>query len=140
MHPKSLVRLDTDRGRFEGDDEFEQIYQRARTALNNALAAFDYQGRPEAVEALRSADWTAHMVADGMQVTHRLQRRGYVDAGAATVDGALPTFTAQQPIVRIDYIWASTPLAPAVKWCRRWQTDETPVASDHLPVLAEIDL
>lgn len=106
----------------------------------NALAPGDYEGRPEAIDALRSAQWTAHLVADGMQVAPRLQRRGYVDTAAATPGGAQPTFPAHEPAIRIDYIWASTPLAPAVGWCRPWQTDETAVASDHLPVLAEIDL
>jgi endonuclease/exonuclease/phosphatase family metal-dependent hydrolase len=43
-------------------------------------------------------------------------------------------------VVRIDYIWLSASLAPALRWCRPWTTDETAVASDHLPVLAEIDL
>lgn len=71
-------------------------------------------------------------------VVARLQRR-YHDAALLT-EGAHPTFPANGPSVRIDYIWVSAPLVPALRWCRPWQTDDTPIASDHLPLLAEFDL
>lgn len=106
----------------------------------NALAPGDYDDRPAALQAVAESDIFAHMVQDEMQVVPRLLRRGYVDAQAASADvPPAPTFPAADPQVRIDYIWASTPLAPALRWCRRWTTDETTEASDHLPVLAEID-
>ena len=38
-----------------------------------------------------------------------------------------------------DSIWVSKPLASAVRWCRPWQTEDTLLASDHLPILAEFD-
>lgn len=108
----------------------------------NALSAADFEGRPDALAALRSHDGFRHMVADGMDVTARLQRRGYIDAAASqpSADGPQPTYPAHDPLVRIDYIWASTPLAPGIRCCDRWQTGETATTSDHLPVLAEIDL
>lgn len=108
----------------------------------NALSAADFEARPNALAQLGSHDGFSNMVADGMEVTARLQRRGYVDAAASRPadDGPQPTFPAHDPLVRIDYIWASTPLAPCIQRCARWQTDETATASDHLPVLAEIDL
>ena len=107
----------------------------------NALAPGDYAERPAALEAVAASDGFAHMVRDEMQVVPRLLRRGYVDAQASSVASMNdPTFPAGQPQVRIDYIWLSNPLAPALVWCRPWTTNETAVASDHLPVLAEIDL
>lgn len=102
----------------------------------NALAPSDYSKQPAALETVAGSDVFGHMVRDDMQVVPRLLRHGYVDAQA---DNAVPTFPADNPQVRIDYIWGATPLAPALRWCRRWTTDETAVASDHLPVLAEID-
>lgn len=108
----------------------------------NALSAADFAGRPDVLDALRSHDQFRHMVVDGMDVTARLQRRGYVDAAASqpAADGPQPTYPAHDPLARIDYIWASTPLAPRIRRCGVWQTDETATTSDHLPVLAEIDL
>ncbi len=106
----------------------------------NALAPGDYAEHPAALAAVAESEIFGHMVRDGMQVAPRLLRRGYIDAQAASADGRpAPTFPAQDPQVRIDYIWASAPLAPALRWCRPWTSPETAVASDHLPVLAEID-
>lgn len=108
----------------------------------NALSAADFEGQPDVLDALRSHDQFRHMVADGTDVTARLHRRGYVDAAASqpVADGPQPTYPAHDPLARIDYIWASTPLAPRIRRCGVWQTGETATTSDHLPVLAEIDL
>lgn len=103
----------------------------------NALAPADFQADPAALEALKASAALGRLAAQGMEVIPRLLRRGYSDAQAAN---PAPTFPADGPLVRIDYIWLSAPLAPALRWCRPWITAETAVASDHLPVLAEIDL
>jgi endonuclease/exonuclease/phosphatase family metal-dependent hydrolase len=103
----------------------------------NALAPADYAADPAALDALKAGADFGRLAAQGMDVIPRLLRRGYSDAQAANPD---PTFPADRPLVRIDYIWLSAPLAPALRWCRPWTTAETAVASDHLPVLAEIDL
>ncbi len=105
----------------------------------NALAAADYADDPAALQAVAAHEAYAHMAQDGMQVTERLLRRGYVDAQAAAGAAPAATFPADGPQVRIDYIWLSAPLAPALRWCRPWTTEDTAVASDHLPVLAEFD-
>lgn len=102
----------------------------------NTVAPADFAADPAALEALRSHDDFRRLAEEGMQVVSRLLRRGYVDAQAGA---AAPTFPATAPQVRIDYIWVAAPLAPALRWCKRWTTDETSLASDHLPVLAEID-
>jgi endonuclease/exonuclease/phosphatase family metal-dependent hydrolase len=103
----------------------------------NALAPGDFAADPPTLETLRASADFGRLADQGMEVVPRLLRRGYIDAQAAE---AAPTFPADQPVVRIDYVWLSASLAPALRWCRPWTTDETAVASDHLPVLAEIDL
>ncbi len=101
----------------------------------NALAPGDFEAAPAALAALRASADFRRLAEQGMEVVPRLLRRGYADAQAAC---AAPTFPADHPLMRIDYIWLSAPLAPALRWCRLWTTGETAVASDHLPVLAEI--
>jgi endonuclease/exonuclease/phosphatase family metal-dependent hydrolase len=102
----------------------------------NALAPGDFAASPATLDALRASADFKRLAEQGMEVVPRLLRRGYVDAQAGEAD---PTFPADHPAVRIDYIWLSASLAPALRWCRPWITDETALASDHLPVLAEID-
>lgn len=103
----------------------------------NSLTASDLVDNPAAVRVLQQDPELQRLASEELQVTDRLQRRGYVDAQAAQPTA---TFPADAPAVRIDYIWLSAPLAPALRWCRPWITDETAVASDHLPLLAELDL
>lgn len=102
----------------------------------NALAPGDYETQPEALAALQASEPFGRLATEEFQVVPRLLQRGYSDAQAHS---AAPTFPADDPQVRIDYIWVAPPLAPRVRWCQCWTTDETRVASDHLPVLAEID-
>jgi endonuclease/exonuclease/phosphatase family metal-dependent hydrolase len=103
----------------------------------NALAPVDFAGDPSALDALRARAEFGRLAGQGMEVVPRLLRRGYVDAQASN---SVPTFPADNPAVRIDYIWVSAPLAHALRWCQRWTTEETAEASDHLPVLAEIEI
>ncbi len=105
----------------------------------NAVAPGDYAGRPEAVAALAGIQDLAHLAEEEPQVVPRLLRGHYVDACAAGGSPA-PSFPSAAPQVRIDYIFVSTSLAPSLHWCRPWETEETALASDHLPVLAEFDL
>lgn len=108
----------------------------------NALSADDFQNNQDALNRVLNDDKLRNLAAESMDVTARLQRRGYVDAAASRPanSGPQPTYPTHDPLARIDYIWASTPLAPSIRQCGRWQTDETATTSDHLPVLAEIDL
>lgn len=103
----------------------------------NALAASDFQAEPAGLAALQDDASLQRLTEEELAVTASLLRRGYVDAQATS---PAPTFPSHQPQVRIDYIWLSARLAPALRWCQRWTTAETDVASDHLPVLAELDL
>lgn len=105
----------------------------------NAVAPGDYEARPEERAALAATEPLAHLAEDEPQVVPRLLRSHYVDAGAAGGNPE-PSFPAHDPWVRIDHVFASAALAPRLRWCRVWATEETAVASDHLPVLAEFDL
>jgi endonuclease/exonuclease/phosphatase family metal-dependent hydrolase len=105
----------------------------------NAVAPGDYEGRPEERAALAVTEPLAHLAADEPRVVPRLLRSQYMDAGAAG-GSPEPSFPAHDPSVRIDYVFASATLAPSLRWCQPWTTEETAVASDHLPVLAEFDL
>jgi endonuclease/exonuclease/phosphatase family metal-dependent hydrolase len=73
------------------------------------------------------------------KVINRVLKAGYVDAWTQVGEGAGPTCCNRpDPLFRIDYIFVSEPLAPDLRSCRRWQGDPAGVASDHLPVLAEL--
>jgi endonuclease/exonuclease/phosphatase family metal-dependent hydrolase len=70
---------------------------------------------------------------------------GLVDALAAMDNGAQRTFSSVKPEIRIDYVWASGPIAKRLTECRvlfegNFRTnldDPTSIAlSDHVPVLA----
>jgi len=100
----------------------------------NALAPDDLAVQPALREQLPRLGDRSDQGDESPQVVARLVRARYVDAGAAE---RLPTFPAAEPLIRIDYVFVAEPLAPALRWCRPWQTDETAVASDHLPLLAE---
>ena len=106
----------------------------------NALAPDDYAGREQEFAALAGELEFARLAREPLQVAALMRRRGYVDCSPDDAGSLAPTFPAAQPAVRIDYIWASAPLAAAVRWRRPWDPPEVAEASDHLPLLAEIDL
>ncbi len=103
----------------------------------NALAPGDYQDRQEELAELEAGSKGAHMAT--MQVVPRLLRAGYIDAQAAVGKIPAATWSTQNPLVRIDYIWLSPELRPALISCERWDTPLSRVASDHFPVLAVLD-
>lgn len=102
----------------------------------NALAPGDYEGRPGELEDLREQPDLARLAAEGLQVIPRLLRARYSDTGGH--GGSRVTFRNPSPRVRIDYIFASQPLAPAVQGAGVWQTADTALASDHLPAWADL--
>ncbi len=69
-----------------------------------------------------------------------LLKSGYVDAWTEVGRGPAETWDAETHLLaRIDYILVSKPLAPALVSCQRWDAPPAMTASDHLPVLAELD-
>lgn len=106
----------------------------------NALAPADYAERPGDLDSLREDAALEHLVRDGQQVIPQILRSQYVDAAVGQGRSHGATYPAGDPSIRIDYIFASQPLAQEVRWCQAWHTEDTSLASDHLPVLAELSL
>ncbi len=68
-----------------------------------------------------------------------LRAAGYLDAQSFA--GAIaPTCPSTSPVVCIDYVWLPAELAPALQRCEVWDTPLARVASDHLPVLATLQV
>ena len=102
----------------------------------NALVASDYPDAA-AVDSLR-----AQCDADGwpppaFDLVDRVLKTGYVDAFPRAGEGAGATFPSVASHIRIDYVFLPEVFAGALVSCRRWEHPLAPVASDHLPVLAE---
>jgi exodeoxyribonuclease-3 len=65
---------------------------------------------------------------------------GYVDAFRLLnpADRGL-TFPVWNPHVRLDYVFVPKPFASRITECRVVRDDPAPIASDHFPLLAELD-
>lgn len=107
----------------------------------NALAAADYPS-PAALEGLAAYQAQQGWPAPAFDLVANVLRAGYADAflsgGGAVRGGA--TFPADGPERRIDYIFVPLALAGAVRSCVALEAGAARSASDHLPVLAELDL
>jgi endonuclease/exonuclease/phosphatase family metal-dependent hydrolase len=70
-----------------------------------------------------------------------MEKAGYIDVYTRFGTPGAQTFIASlNPPVRIDYIFASRSLEPALRGCGIWIEPEGREASDHRPVYADIDL
>lgn len=79
----------------------------------------------------------------GTTVIQRLLDAGYVDAFRRLhPDDPGTTMPASAPSVRLDYLLLTRRLAASLAWCRVGGADpgELAAASDHLPVVAELNL
>lgn len=104
----------------------------------NALSPADLEAQPDQVTVIQEDQRVRSRYAEPLQVLPRMLRAGYVDACAADATGQpAPTFPTTDLLVRIDYVLASRPLAVSLHQGSRWQTAETDLASDHLPVRAD---
>jgi endonuclease/exonuclease/phosphatase family metal-dependent hydrolase len=110
----------------------------------NAISAWDFAHNPAGLERLSQFVKGEHMVnrdGGGPQVVAQMEKAGYVDAyrqiGAPGAQTFLP---ATDPPIRIDYIFVSAPLVPALRDCRIWPEAPGAEASDHRPVYADFDL
>jgi len=104
----------------------------------NALSVSDY-GDPASLAAL-----AAHNLSRGWQppefaVCERVLKAGYVDACVLAGGCPAPTWPAGDPERRIDYIFLPDAWSGALQSCKRYDSAAALGASDHLPVLAELD-
>lgn len=102
----------------------------------NALAPSDFPD-PAQWQALINEATAEGFTIEEPRVLPRLLRAGYVDCAAQAGGDLRPTHPTTRPRVRIDYIFASKALAPALRRYQRWDAPPAQEASDHFPVLAE---
>ena len=124
--------------------------EEARLVQLRALGAWTSRdrSRPHLVigdfNALSPWDVEALNLPPGSQQPHviaQMEKAGYVDAYRLHGEpGAQSFIPSAQPPMRIDYIFASRPLTDSVRSCAIWQEPAGQEASDHRPVLAEVDL
>lgn len=108
----------------------------------NAIHPWDYEHRPAALDALTAHPQGSHM-ADGdkgPQVIAQMEKAGYTDAMRACGEPGQETFIPAEDALRIDYIWLGEPLASSVRSAQVWQEVAGQEASDHRPVLVELEL
>ncbi len=109
----------------------------------NAISPWDFDERQEAYQQLANHDKGQNLIngSNGPQVILQMEKGGYVDLlrqhGRAGTQSFIP---AADTNLRIDYIFASSSLAPQVQSCAIWQEQAGTEASDHRPVLAELAL
>lgn len=110
----------------------------------NAIHPWDFAHRPETLAALSAhpkGQNLVHSAKGGPQVIAQMEKAGYTDAYAQYGEPGRQSFLpATDPPIRIDYIFASAPLLPALTGCAIWQEPAGQEASDHRPVWAEFDL
>ncbi len=107
----------------------------------NALAETDY---PDAGAQARLAAYQAERgwPTPAFDVVRQVLKAGYLDSfvAAGEPSGAGATFPADAPERRIDYIFLPAMWRDALKCCSPARSEPVSIASDHLPVLAEIDV
>jgi endonuclease/exonuclease/phosphatase family metal-dependent hydrolase len=105
----------------------------------NALAETDY---PDTEAQARLAAYQAERgwPTPAFDLVGQVLKAGYLDSfvSAGHASGAGATFPAEAPERRIDYIFVPAMWGAALKCCSPIASDPAPIASDHLPVLAEI--
>lgn len=110
----------------------------------NAIAAWDHAAAPDGLGHLArtpKGQNLAHAAQGGPQVVGQMLKAGYVDAYAQVGAPGAQSYIAEiDPVIRIDYIFLSASLAPALTECEIWQEAPGQEASDHRPVVAEFDL
>jgi endonuclease/exonuclease/phosphatase family metal-dependent hydrolase len=107
----------------------------------NAISLWDYEGRPEALSQVAEHVKAHHLVTEkGPLVIGQMEKAGYTDTYARFGTPGQRSFLPSSEPIRIDYIFASQPLAGRVKSCQIWVDPTGDEPSDHRPVLAEIEL
>jgi endonuclease/exonuclease/phosphatase family metal-dependent hydrolase len=65
---------------------------------------------------------------------------GYIDAYRLLHGSAGYTFPTWAPHVRLDYLFTPSAFAPRIRACEIFTHPAAPAASDHLPLVAEVDV
>jgi Metal-dependent hydrolase len=105
----------------------------------NAISRWDWPEEQLAALRKQPLHQGGNLAGDekGPQVIEAMEKAGYVDLYRQFGAPGAATYLADDWPIRIDYIFASQPLAPLVTHCSIWtQADGV---SDHRPVLADIE-
>lgn len=107
----------------------------------NAVSPWDFSRRQDDLLRLLAEHPPSGPLLEetGMRVIAQMEKAGYVDAMAAAGEAGQGTFIRAAAPLRIDYIFLSRSLAPALRSVQVWQEETGREASDHRPVLVELD-
>jgi len=109
----------------------------------NAISPWDFVDYPERLQVLAAHPQGGHMAGSekGPRVIAQMEKAGYHDTLRGCSQPQQSSFMpATDQALRIDYIFISQPLVPGVESCVIWQEPAGQEASDHRPVLAELDI
>ncbi len=107
----------------------------------NAISAWDAEQRPDIVAALQAHPLGQNLVPDGgPRVVAQMEKAGYVDAFRLFGEPGARSLLAPDTPIRIDYVFVSQPLAEGARNCIIWPEPPGEEASDHLAVVAEVEL
>jgi endonuclease/exonuclease/phosphatase family metal-dependent hydrolase len=108
----------------------------------NAITMWDFAGRADDYTQLATHPKGQNLTGGdrGPQVIAQMAKNGYIDlmeqVGQAGQQSFIP---ANDSTIRIDYIFANQALTPQVRSCQIWQEQPGHEASDHRPILVELD-
>lgn len=107
----------------------------------NAVSAWDFaERRDDLLRLVADHPPSGPLLEEsGMRVIAQMEKAGYVDAMRALDLAGQGTFIPAVVPLRIDYIFLSRPLAPALGSAQVWPEEAGQEASDHRPVLVELD-
>ena len=108
----------------------------------NAISRWDYAHRPHDLAALAHHATAKHLANGdkGPEVTAQMEKIGYTDTLTLRGEAGQQSFIpATDQKLRIDYIFASRPLVERVRDCRIIMEPPGTEASDHRPLMVEID-
>jgi len=131
------VRVETDEGVLNVINAHLSLRPSDRKIQAQALLGRDWAGKVQSDK--ESLVLMGDLNAPAMSRTYKLLERNLRDVQKAeTVEKALPTFHTRMPIARLDHIFLKGNVD--VSAAGPWVTPVSKVASDHLPLIADIGL
>jgi endonuclease/exonuclease/phosphatase family metal-dependent hydrolase len=106
----------------------------------NTISPWDVNERPDLFDSLTHSAKGNRLLGGetGPRVVAQMEKAGYTDAYRLFGTPGQRTFLTSPHPIRIDYIFASSALIPRLQSCHIWADSAGQLASDHLPVVADI--
>ncbi len=108
----------------------------------NAVSAWDFAGQEEKLVELAGHPTASNQAAqpEGPRLIAAFEKAGYIDVYRRFGPPGKDSFIrpADEIPTRIDFIFASAPLAEALEGCEIWYEPADEEASDHRPLIADI--